>query len=408
MIITHVIKFLYVKAKTAGFVFNEELKNIPYWIISSNIAIQMKLDRYYGQAVTAAWLKEAREFAKKANEVGYVDSASSESIKELDALVKQVFIKVKSSSEYIVVTPVLSCALIDAFTSTARKMYYKSEDHFGYYYHLTQPIDITLANRGELATKNRGIYLIKGIKLNRLINDRSLYFDKSRKCIFFTGEANDVNVNAGFISSGVPALTAIGGLIELAQLRSNLNHSPIPFAFGMKNYSSSNGKIGVERRKGNKVVTTLVLDEIKGSFDFVIALDVTNYSDENISLLSNELLKITRLAGGTIFKQEIKKTIHNDYYFLCKRKKVMKRILKEENVIKGIIEKRLHPVSCGYALLEEPKYRDGVRNCKFNDNIPKHAFAESLFIATKLAPVSYLSVQNFFVRNSFDNCVMYT
>lgn len=409
MIITHSNKFLSPKSKLVGAIYAGEI-HAPYYVISSNYAQQSK--KYWANAITAAYYKEAKEAAEKANKGDYVAENSFPDF--IDTYAKQLFFKTKSG-EYIIHTPLTSCALVDEFTVKAREIQKeyistKSKKHMGYSNFRIQQSGVTLVNRGELAAKHGGIFFIKmtwgnlrdkGInKYDRL---RTIKLEKNKKYLFFYGRLSDANVNSGFISAGLPSLTAIGGMIESIEVKLNYSES-IPFAFGFKNNRiSRGGKLGTDFKSG-KVSTQLVMEEKKGELDFVIVLDVTNF---NFKEISDQLIKIHRLAGGMIFDVKISETEinnNNEYLFFRNCKNIMKKALESGDVIDYIIRGNFHPIHCGFALLEKPTCRKGVR-CH-DKIIYKHAFSEPVFLPIRLTKNLYS--KSFFKKEIYENCNVFS
>lgn len=416
MIVTHSNKFLTPKSRVVGGVLNSAL-DIPDFFISSNHVNQSK--KYWANPLSAAYFPEAKKMAEEANNNGVEKSYFPDFV---DGFTKQLFLK--TNNGWIVHSPLTSCALVDEFTSKSRDYhqslmikYLKFKElrktikgikpkkflGSGYFDHQIQMPSLTIANRGELATKNRGKFFIKAapflgaFKLNRKVN-----LEEDRKYLFFYGHLDGANLNSGFISSGLPAISAIGGMIESIELKLNYDN-PIPFAFGLKNHSmSEGGKLGNTFNKARKVVPQVMLEEKTGSLDFVIVLDVTSF---NYGDIEKELFKIKRLAGGSIFNYKVSNKLEdNEYFFIRKLTRKMSSAIKSGDVINYIITHRLHPLACGYALLEEPTDKDGVRLDRNNIKY-KHSFSETLFLPVRMSKL--LDSKSFFQCKVFKNCTAY-
>lgn len=419
MIVTHSNKFLTPKSKVVGGVFNTKL-DVPDFFICSNHVKQSK--KYWANPSSAAYYKEAKEMAEKANKEGVNENQFPDFI---DGFTKQLFLKVPRG--YIMHSPLTSCALVDEFTTKARAIHRvflekylarkketKKNSKFppvkfmgsGYFDHQIQPRGVTLGNRGELAVNHGGRFFVKSAPFLGVIKRKIFKYllPDDRKYLYFYGSLENANFNSGFISSGLPAITAIGGMIESVELKLNYD-KPIPFAFGLKNrHMSRGGKLGSSFGKDRHVVPLLVCEEKTGSLDFVIVLDVTNFDSDNIK---NELMKISRLAGGSIFNYKItNKEINADdeYFFIRKYTFKMRHAIKSGDVINYIITNRLHPLACGYALLQKPSKKDGVRVGADNKTY-KHAFSETLFLPVGMS--KRLDYKSFFKRRIYRNCTAY-
>ncbi|MFQ1018180.1 hypothetical protein [Gilliamella sp. BG7] len=427
MIITHSNKFLTPKSKVVGCLFNSSL-DVPDFLISSNCVTQSR--KFWANPSSAAYYKEAKEMAEKANMDG-VDGSDFPNF--VDGYTKQLFLR--TNVGYIVHSPLTSCALIDEFSTKARAFnkvlldkyleykeyleYMKNKDPkahsemkpakffgAGYFSHRIQPRGVTLGNRGELAVAHGGEFLIKTnpfLGCFRRNKEIMIDLDENKKYLYFYGTLNDANFNSGFISSGLPALTAIGGMIESVELKLNYDEA-IPFAFGLKNcQESKGGKLGLSLKKG-AFTPHLALEEKKGSLDFVIVLDVTNFNSDDIIA---ELMRVKRLAGGVIFDYHFSnEAIDEDsnYFFIRSFKSRMQKAIDSKDVINYIITHRLHPIACGYAILQQPNFKDGVRVDKANNQY-LHAFSETLFIPIRLS--KRLDSKSFFKRKIYKNCTVY-
>lgn len=412
MIITHSNKFLTPKSKVIGCLFNSSL-DIPDFLISSNCVTQSK--KFWANPVSAAYYKEAKEMAEKANIDGVDGSGFPDFI---DTYTKQLFLKTKFG--YIVHSPLTSCALVDEFTTKARAFHQILMDRYlelkgsskkfkykfigsGYFSHQIQQQGVALSNRGELAVAHGGVFFVKKAPFLRSYKKRVVNLNENKKYLFFYGTLNDANFNSGFISSGLPALTAIGGMIESIELKLGYE-TPIPFAFGLKNYSASKGGRLGSNFKNGKVTGHLALEEKTGSLDFVVVLDVTKFNSDDIA---TELMRVRRLAGGAIFNYHCTNEMINEdsnYFFIRNFKSKMKNAIDSKDVINYIITRRLHPIACGYALLQRPNFKGGVRVDKANEQ-HLHAFSETLFIPVRLS--KKLDSKSFFKRRIYENCTAY-
>lgn len=422
MIVTHSNKFLTPKSKVVGGIRSERL-DIPDALISSNCVTDSK--KFWANPHSAAYYKEAIEVAKQANLDGKADNFFPDFV---DVHTKQLFFKTKDG-DYIVHSPLTSCALVDEFNVKARAFHRDLINKYlerketraknkyikhkklkfigsGYFNHQIQPKGVTLGNRGELATKHGGIFFVKSfIFASDFRGTSKVTLDESKQYLYFYGSVDTANFNSGFISAGSPALTAIGGMIESVELKLGYEQ-PIPFAFGLKNrHLSRGGKLGSAKGSGKTATPLLVMEEKTGSLDFVIVLDVTDVNSEHVA---NELMKVRRLAGGPIFNYKItneKLEDENDYLFIRNLKSKMQWAVKSGDVINYLITNRLHPLACGYALLETPSFKKGVRVDAVNNRKYKHSFSETLFIPVRLS--KRLNKYSFFKRHVYDNCTVY-
>ena len=419
MIVTHSNKFLIPKSKIVGGILNSAL-DIPEFFISSNHVSQSK--KYWANPSSAAYYKEAKEMAEKANKEGVNENCFPDFI---DGFTKQLHLK--TNDGYIVHSPLASCALVDEFTTKARAVHRVFLEKYlahknamkknrkiravkffgsGFFNHQIQPRGVTLGNRGELAVNHGGCFFIKAAPFVGLFKQKKFNYSlpNDRKFLYFYGSLDNANFNSGFISSGLPAITAIGGMIESVELKLNYD-KPIPFAFGLKNHHMSRGgKLSSSFGKDRRVVPLLVCEEKTGSLDFVIVLDVTDFESDNIK---NELMKISRLAGGSIFNYKITTEEINEeeeYFFIRKYTFKMRQAIKSGDVINYIITRRLHPLACGYALLQKPCIKHGVR-VGVDNKTYNHAFSETLFLPVRMS--KRLDYKSFFQRKIYKNCTAY-
>jgi hypothetical protein len=410
MIVTHSNKFLTPKSKVVGAIFNSQL-DIPNYFISSNSVNHAK--RFWANPASAASYKEAKTVAEKANLNGG-EAHQNDFPDFVDLYSKQLFLK--TNKEYIIHTPLTSCALVEEFTTTAREMrqnILKKNWSIGFVYHQVQPRGVTLGNRGELAVNHGGGFWVKAhpflgcLRKNDAIK---INLNENKKYLYFYGSLDNANLNSGFISAGLPAMTAVGGMVESIELKLGYD-KPIPFALGVKNcHLSKGGKLGGTKstKSADAVVPVLVTEEKTGSLDFVIVLDVTNFNSTHIS---DELKKIKRLSGGAIFNCYVSDSISesSEYFFIRNFKYKMQDAVKSGNIVRYLITRRLHPIACGYATLETPNYKTGVykTGTKIGQNSHKyqHAFSETLFLPIKLS--RKLDCKSFFQRKIYDNCTVY-
>jgi hypothetical protein len=410
MIVTHSNKFLTPKSKVVGCIFNSQL-DIPNFFISSNSVNQAK--KFWANPASAASYKEAKEVAEKANLNGCgVDQNDFPDF--VDLYSKQLFLK--TNQGHIIHTPLTSCALVEEFTTKAREIHqmnmHKKNWSTGFIRHQIQPRGVTLGNRGELAVNHGGSFWIKAHPFLGCFgkNDAiKIHLNQNKKYLYFYGSLDNANLNSGFISAGLPAMTAVGGMVESIELKLGYD-KPIPFALGLKNcHLSIGGKLGGTKTKSaNTVAPVLVTEEKTGSLDFVIVLDVTNFNSTHIA---NELKKIKRLAGGTIFNYHVSDSISesSEYFFIRNFKYKMQDAIKSGNIVSYLITRRLHPLACGYAILETPNYRNGTYKAgiKMDKSSHKyrHSFSETLFLPIKLS--RRLDSKSFFQRKIYGNCTVY-
>lgn len=408
MIVTHSNKFLKPESTVTGLVKSEHLE-VPANLVCSNHVRKAK--KYWAHPHCAKYYREAKELAEQANSENKADNNFPNF---LDKYCKQMFLKTKDG--FIIHTPLHSLAFLDEISTCIKDLYFnEGHNSFDYFPHQIAPAGLSLANRGELALKNYGRFRMKRVYIPKKPPLNNINLDENRQYVFFEGNVENANLNASFISAGLPSLTAVGGIVQLLEVE--LKEDSIPFAFGVRNGDiSRSGKKGVDFRH-KKAVPKLECTEINGYFEFCIVLDVTDFKKKSadkvksrvlkkkLTKIEDCLLKVRRLAGGPIFNCKVSRKIETNYAFVVKDEESIDIANHTENPVHYIIKNNLTLITAGYALLEKPKERKNVRNSNLNDKEHLHSFTEPLFCSVSFSNV--LNEKSFFKREIGDNYTAY-
>lgn len=239
--------------------------------------------------------------------------------------------------------------------------------------------------------------------------------------IQLTARCENVNISSGMVAAGLPAITAIGGLVHSLE-RSVSND--IDFAFGLKSSVWNGGARRVidfsavvdskmeriARKRALYARSDFIKDEIIGTSEIVLLLKSTAPAH----LLTEALSKITRIAGGILFDAEIA-IVENGQppeasYLVDASNAIINNHINAHDPLQAAlmhygmdgewINEKWHQSQngytlnhTGYAFLEDPQTREGSKN-----NYP-HAWAEPLF---SLITQSNMSDNAWWTRNNLD------
>jgi len=344
------------------------------YLCSKTINLKRK---YFALPKSAAEMKKFREAA--------VDCQSNPVfLPEIeDPNIPQLLVPLKNwqNDEYLTVSPAYSSGVV-------HEIYLRSKD-LNLSNHIVQPTPAAMANHGEAILLQAGRLKV----FKRGISDMKISRWKGN---FVKMECTVVNMNisSGGLSVGFPALTAIKGFVHTIERECGKS---LRFAVGFKKIEHSSGK-----KSSNNMRKALMkemkrplicIDEITARAKIVLLIESSEKDDEIAEYLRK---KATRIAGGSLFDIEVdicKETKAPDAVYL---KDVSKRLRASSDSLKSALNlyhfkgkreggwvqknRKYTIVQSHYALLEEPKSKNKVRN----RNYP-HAFAEPVFSIVRLS-----------------------
>lgn len=354
MIATHSVKSLDSRLKQTAI---RSKITMPIHGLLSSYLLEPK---FYASPSNAANIRTDREAVALAN----AENATVESLGYVlpdieDGRLKQVLLPYHG--DYVAVSPVPSLGIMDAI----------NKSHVPFYH--TQTICSILA-----ATTNHGDPVASSYGRIKLINNH-VYRQNyecllDEKVVLITANCQDMNVSSCYVSTGLPALTGIGGFVHVLERSTGLN---LPFGFGITNISERGSKKGTnsakDTPKDKKAMHNLILNEINVNADIAIVVRVKDQSEADLVIEASKTMH--RCAGGSMFGTQAKYT--NILPILSwyqsdddpvKLNDFEKMIESQKNGYKFI--------HSGYAFLEDPTHRDKGRAAL-------HAWAEPLFSLIK-------------------------
>ena len=303
----------------------------------------------------------------------------SESIPPLSSLSKQVLIPVSDEfDEYIAVTPMTSMGFLHELNT---RLLDKKISHLK---HTLEPNGPAVSNYGEFMLSRGGaLRMLKasiGLQIESEIDE---------DVVVFEADVIGMNIASGFVCHGIPAITAIGGMVHSLERETK---AAISFAVGITSAAKkTSAKLGVTHKSGRAILSP-VLNECNGNLRITILLK----SDDNdsVMLAAN---RITRIAGGSIFNTSIsiaKKGTRINASFINDASSLLNdeidkldaalSIFSNDNIYKFAISQS------GYSYLNEKRFEENARNAEY-----KHCFAEPLFSFVEL---SSLSARSYYIR----------
>ena len=316
---------------------------------------------YWASPNDAANYKKAKELAAS------TVFMNSEFPTELSAFETQLFLR--HGSSHILHTPTMGCALVDAvtaaFATTSLGVWVAMES-----------TPVAIANHGEVLVNWKG--KVKSLTSNRVEYQAIHQAFKPTMPLYVYGTLQSYNANAGLITIGVPAITAITGAVENIRLKAGIEEN-IPFAFGVANNKwNLTSKKGAETYQNSGKAASVILHETEksGNCDFCLVLDAKDSSLDELAKAINSLQKI---AGGSVFNLNITQVPpKKGYQWLARLDKYQDD--KIAQVLQRYAEKRSMPMLVGYRLLQAPSSKSGLRNSDY-----LHAYSEGIY-----APVTYM------------------
>ncbi len=271
-----------------------------------------------------------------------------------DGRIKQVLVPYQS--DYVAITPVPSLAMIEA-VSKAHLVAYLPQ--------VIQPVLAACSNHGDPVANMRGrVKLIHNAPYGS-IKDVVL----KQPVLLITGQCVDMNVSSCYVSTGLPALTSVGGFVHVLERDTGLS---LPFTFGIKDIgglqkykkSTNNSRTATNAQK---TIPQLLSDEVTTNANIAFILKVENESDAQKVIESAK--HMNRFAGGMLFNVEATYTEYLPAYYWYEQYD-SSRLDFEEYLDSQHLGTKL--IQSGFALLETPVKRDKARG-------KIHAWGEPVF-----------------------------
>lgn len=355
MIATHSVKSLDSRLKQTA--IRSKITMPIHGLLSSYLLNPLK---FYAASKNAANIRVDRAAVEQANADGVTVEDLGYVLPDIeDGRLKQVLLPYHD--DYVAISPVPSLGIMDAINQANVPFYHR---------HTICSILAATTNHGDPVASSYG--RIKLIKNNVLEQSNECLLDE--KVVLITANCQDMNVSSCYVSTGLPALTGIGGFVHVIERNVGLH---LPFGFGITNISERGSKLGKNTAKDTpndkKTIPNLILNEINVNADIAIVLRVKNEDEAN--LIIDTAKTMHRCAGGSMFNVNVKYTnalpIFNWYQSdddLLKLNDFEKMIESQKNGYKFI--------HSGYAFLENPTPRSKGRAAL-------HAWGEPLFSLIK-------------------------
>tara|TARA_R110002072_G_scaffold266030_1_gene424895 strand:- start:603 stop:1877 length:1275 start_codon:yes stop_codon:yes gene_type:complete len=179
-----------------------------------------------------------------------------------------------------------------------------------------QPSPVAMSNHGEALLMQAGAVSLFARGLHDVTKpENALAMNVS--CVQLTAECQGMNIAAGMIAAGWPAITALGGMVHALERDTGLK---LEFAFGMTSAASwlkgvpkfaqmkSSAGMGIGRASGKTTITPgFNAEEMKATCDIVVLVRPHGESTQDqLDKIYSALKKINRIAGGMLFETEIK------------------------------------------------------------------------------------------------------
>ena len=380
MLVTHSLKLTNPRSNNSGLISHSKPIN---GFLSNASALEFS-KKYWAAPTNAADMPAAKVVADLANDNDEVAEYFPESLSVAD---KQMFLKTKEG--YVLHTPAIGCALVDAVNSALTAIKATWINH--------QPTVAAWGNHGEIMVKNHGRLRVVdvGEDSNREFTKRFKSTDGSASAtadtapaaagnyvfLKITGQLQSFNANAGLISVGIPAMTAIAGTVDhLIFNAKSKDTSVVKFAIGLKNsrWSSSNIKGTNSTRDVASKATIPFVNFSEKRGDCAISLIISapiNVIRKIRKYTKNHAFK---LAGGDLFDVNISYSRNgfqnnDEYEYLTQYGEYSVNAIEE--LVEAAQNRVAFPLQVGFRLLEQPKARKGRRDLRKN-----HAFSEPIYL----------------------------
>lgn len=314
--------------------------------------------KYFAAPTNAADIRSFRELAEYENsQQTPIDEIGTELPTIQDGRITQVLLPY--ANDYVSITPVCSLAL----------MYAVNGAKLGRYEMQTlQPVIAAIGNHGDPVCAFKGYTKL----INNWLFKEPEVSTLQTPVVLLTARCERIVLANGYITYGLPALTAIGGAVHVLERHTGFK---IPFAFGLKNRNGfQDAKMGQRTDRehrtntdsGKKVVFS---HEVTANADIAIALKFEGLADAEKVIEACKLLQ--RLAGGQLFDVEARITTEIPGYNWYNEPNDPYQCSTFDQFIHAV-NKGYSLVQTGFALLEKPTSKKMAR-------LNPHAWAEPIF-----------------------------
>jgi hypothetical protein len=317
-----------------------------------------------------------------------------------DPRLKQVLIPVGDwrKDEYVATSPIASVGLL-------HEMYQRlKERNLPHYLHTVQPTAAAISNHGEGLLMQGGKVMLMRRGIVETAGKSELR--GAAPVVELRARVERMNISAGMMSVGWPAMTAIGGLIHALERELD---DDLQFAFAMHHCQWVNGPLHTIPRGGTPNAPLALEGRVRAGQVYGVVTPTPGYARDEISAnalislfvrgvnpqrLAPALRQITRLAGGSVFDPTT--TIHHPgdeiegMSFLLDASAEIERRPSGADALDAALDaygrdgswtkrdgwyqsKNGYTLNAtGYAWLETPQVRANARS-------HKHAWSESVF-----------------------------
>lgn len=374
MLATHSVKALNSRMQQSAIraVLNQQL---PPETFSS----QLLPVKYFAAPTNAADIRTFRELAEYQNsQQTPIDEIGVELPTIQDGRITQVLLPY--ADDYVSITPVSSLALMNAVNyATLERRHMQA----------IQPVVASIANHGDPVCAFKGYTKL----INNWISKDTEESNLESPVVLLTGRCERIVLANGYITAGLPALTAIGGAVHVLERQTGFK---IPFAFGIKNRTGLQGaKLGQLNNREHRTNTdsgkkAIFSYEVTANADIAIALKFESLADAEKIIDACKLLQ--RLAGGHLFDVEARITSEIPGYNWYSKIDDPYKCATFDQFIHAVNE-GYSLIQTGFALLESP-------SAKKMSRLGLHAWAEPIFHLFSLG-----KLQSFFKLDSSDTVI---
>lgn len=314
--------------------------------------------KYFAAPTNAAEIRTFRELAEYENsQQTTIDEIGTVLPTIEDGRITQVLLPY--ADDYVSITPVCSLGLMNAVNGAKLERSHMQA---------IQPVVAAIGNHGDPVCAFKGYTKL----INNWISKEPEESTLESPVVLLTGRCERIVLANGYIASGLPALTAIGGAVHVLERQTGLN---IPFAFGIKNRTGfQDAKLGQLNNREHRTNTdtgkkAIFSYEVTANADIAIALKFESLADAERLIEACKALQ--RLAGGHLFDVEARVTTEIPGYNWYNEIKDPYQCSTFDQFI-NVVNEGYSLVQTGFALLEIPTSKKMAR-------LNPHAWAEPIF-----------------------------
>lgn len=263
----------------------------PKWICSSTVDLEKK---FFACPKNAADISKWKLIAAEANHnkknnLNYFLPDITDG-----RFVKQILLPLDDSYEnYVNASPVESLGLL-------REVWIRSKElEISPWRYILEPTPSAYANHGELMLDQAGRLAL----LMRRIDYTVLKRGAKTTCVALIADITNINIGAGWIGAGFPAITGVGGLVHA--LERNIG-AKIAFAIGFKSLECSRYTLGTNyarKTQKNLITKPRLISELNGNGQVVLLLHCPGYEKQIAEIVTQQT---TRINGGSLHNKVVK------------------------------------------------------------------------------------------------------